>query len=354
MLTLAEEHLDASRQAQALNQLWICASRNGQYAEVLEISQRAEQVARLVNPPDNALLAQVIWQKAIVFQHIGRMTEGLHYGAESLALSQQAQAQPQIASNYNLLGLINISNGNYAHAIEFMHKSLAIWQELRHRQFESDLLSNIGEAHRLSGDYTRAFQHFQQSLQITRQIGSLANLPLLYTNMAHAKLGLNDPQAALELLQKAMEYINGRKSLVAETQILLAETQLCLGHKEEAQQAIQDAFRIYGGTMQVEEEGTAWRVLGEILSAGETPLTVTFKEKTMSILATDAFAQSEYLFRQSAEQRNLAYTLWKWSSHENNSGNQQKSAALWQAAHQIFETIGLKNFLEKMEQETRG
>ncbi|MGI2909842.1 tetratricopeptide repeat protein, partial [Tolypothrix sp. VBCCA 56010] len=63
------------------------------------------------------------------------------------------------------------SLGQYQRAIEFLQQSLEISREIGDRNGEGASLGNLGNAYNSLGQYQRAIEFLQQSLEISREIG---------------------------------------------------------------------------------------------------------------------------------------------------------------------------------------
>ena len=61
--------------------------------------------------------------------------------------------------------------GEYQRAIDFHQQSLEIQREVGDRQGEAACLGNLGSVYRQLGEYQRAIDFHQQSLEIQREIG---------------------------------------------------------------------------------------------------------------------------------------------------------------------------------------
>ncbi|NQE38609.1 hypothetical protein E5S67_06394 [Microcoleus sp. IPMA8] len=77
--------------------------------------------------------------------------------------------------------------GQFHRAIEFHQQSLEISREIGDRQGEANSLNGFGNAYYSVGEYQRAIEFYQQSLEISREIGdrdgeaaSLCNLGVTY------------------------------------------------------------------------------------------------------------------------------------------------------------------------------
>jgi tetratricopeptide (TPR) repeat protein len=125
------------------------------------------------------------------------------------------------------VGNAYLYQGQYPRAIEFFQQSLDISTEIGDRNSEGKSLANLGNAYLSQGEYPRAIEFCQQSLEISREIGdrkgegnSLMGLGNAYHQCGRIQEGfLASYQAQLifqklELPMEAMPYPRWLKSLI--------------------------------------------------------------------------------------------------------------------------------------------
>ena len=116
---------------------------------------------------------------------------------EALHNYAKEQDYPKATSlSYNLQGIVHDVRGNSNRALKYYEKSLAILEEIGHKQGISASLNNIGQIYKWQGNYTRALEYYEKSLSIKQEIGnkqgiaaSLNNIGQIYNeqgNFTHA------------------------------------------------------------------------------------------------------------------------------------------------------------------------
>ncbi|WP_223278060.1 tetratricopeptide repeat protein [Nostoc sp. 'Peltigera membranacea cyanobiont' 232] len=103
------------------------------------------------------------------------------------------------------LGNAYFSLGEYPRAIEFFQQSLDISREIGDRNTESKSLMNLGLAYFSLEKYQRAIELFQQSLDISREIGDRNTESKSLMNLGLAYFSLEKYQRAIEFFQQSLD-----------------------------------------------------------------------------------------------------------------------------------------------------
>ncbi|HEY9803876.1 MAG TPA: tetratricopeptide repeat protein [Leptolyngbyaceae cyanobacterium] len=103
------------------------------------------------------------------------------------------------------LGNAYYSLGQYQRAIDFYQQSLEIQREIGDRFGEGNSLGNLGNAYNSLGQYQRAIDFLQQSLEIQREIGDRNGEGFSLRNLGNAYNSLGQYQRAIDFLQQSLE-----------------------------------------------------------------------------------------------------------------------------------------------------
>jgi CHAT domain-containing protein len=113
------------------------------------------------------------------------------------------------AASLGGLGNAYDSLGQYQKAIDFHQQSLEIEREIGNRQGEANSLGNLGAAYDSLGQYQKAINFHQQSLEIEREIGnrqgeanSLGNLGAAYDSLGQYQKAINFHQQYLKIARE--------------------------------------------------------------------------------------------------------------------------------------------------------
>jgi tetratricopeptide (TPR) repeat protein len=97
------------------------------------------------------------------------------------------------------------SLGEYQRAINFQQQSLEIQRELGNRQGEANSLGNLGGTYQSLGEYQRAIDFQQQSLEIQRKLGNRQGEAASLGNLGGAYQALGEYQRAIDFQQQSLE-----------------------------------------------------------------------------------------------------------------------------------------------------
>ena len=102
----------------------------------------------------------------------------------------QAEALGQTGKQHHHLG-------NFRVALPYFQQSLQISQEIGDKSGEGTTLNNISQIFQARGDYDTALRYLQQSLQIRQEIGDVAGLCATLFNMGHIHAQNNEINEAV-------------------------------------------------------------------------------------------------------------------------------------------------------------
>ncbi len=131
--------------------------------------------------------------------------KSINYGKKALELAKKLKFKKGIASSYNNIGEIHRLQGNYPKSLEYFQKSLKIKEELGNRKGMSESYNNIGVIHWNLCNYPKSLEYFQKSLKIKEELGDRKGMSESYNNIGEIhRLQGNYPKA-LEYFQKSLK-----------------------------------------------------------------------------------------------------------------------------------------------------
>ena len=137
-------------------------------------------------------IALVLWEESLTF-----------FLADEVRTTFFQDSRQGEAASLGNLGLAYYSLGEYDRAIEFHQQSLNINQEIGNRQGEAQSLGNLGITYSSLGEYGRAIDFFQQTLNMTREIGDRQGEVTSLNNLGNAYYTLGESRQAIDFfLQK--------------------------------------------------------------------------------------------------------------------------------------------------------
>ncbi len=113
------------------------------------------------------------------------------------------------------LGLAYYSLGEYRKAIEYHEQSLEIKREIGDRQGEGASLGNLGIAYYSLGEYRKAIEYHEQSLEISREIGNRQGEGISLGNLGNAYKSLGEKEKACGLWKEALTIFEAIESPTA-------------------------------------------------------------------------------------------------------------------------------------------
>ncbi|WP_199340957.1 CHAT domain-containing protein [Nostoc spongiaeforme] len=147
---------------------------------------------------------------------LGDFPTAIDYFQQSLAIARKAKDRYNESWSLGFLGLVYIKLGESAKAIDILNQSLVFNKEIKddNTEFfildnltnrELWLLSNLGNAYFLSGDYTKALEKYQQSLKIARDTENSYMEATALGNLGNIYLQENNYLKAIEYLERSSE-----------------------------------------------------------------------------------------------------------------------------------------------------
>ena len=339
---------DAAAQARAWLGLWHQKHALGDYQASLEVTGRAEEIARTTGAPGRTLLAEALRRKGWTHFFLGDAEAASALGEQALAISRELNDRNLMAESLSLLGAIACDLWrDPGQAVRHFQDALVMFRELGNRRGEGDLLSNLGIATERRGDYGAAVDLFQEALTIAREIGyrelEMDNL----SSLGGARVGgLGEYSAAEADLRRAihMAESSGGLGILSEAYRFLAEALLGQGKVEAALAAARQALALGQEHNQPLHIGGAWRALGMV--AAELPEPIAIEDQAYDAAA--CYAESLRIFTEKGIERERVWTLRAWAEYETVQGDRERGGVMWQEAREIFASLGAEAEVERM------
>ena len=102
------------------------------------------------------------------------------------------------------LGIVYINIGQYEKAIDLYQKSLEIFRQIGALKEEGNLLILLGNAYGYLGQYQKSIDFYQRATVIVKQIGDLANEGATLMNLGIANYSLGKYQEAINFYQQSL------------------------------------------------------------------------------------------------------------------------------------------------------
>jgi CHAT domain-containing protein/Tfp pilus assembly protein PilF len=253
---IAEKKLPADHieTAKACNSYAIYFLARGNYDRALEFLNKSLVINRRKNYPD---VADNYNNIGIILENNGEYEEARFHYQQSLTYNL---ANPEagfwslkVADNYINLGTASHQLGEYDHALAYFDTSLVIHDSLLedNHPFYASLYNNIGAVFNIKGNYRKAFEYFDKSLTCNKlNLGKnhpeVANV---YANIGILLLDRGDLNKALLHFQKAyairVENFGENHPLVARTCNYLGDCYLLKNEFDHAYEWLLKSIQIY-------------------------------------------------------------------------------------------------------------
>ncbi|MFX1508637.1 MAG: tetratricopeptide repeat protein, partial [Promethearchaeota archaeon] len=150
-------------------------------------------------------IASLKYLKGKVYWKRGELNQAYDLVRESF-VKQDLENTYVTADNYNILGIICVNKGEYDQALNYLQKSLAMFEELGLKSSVVKSLNNIGQIYWRKGDLRQALENYKMSLTRSEELGNnqfiagiSLNIGLLFWNMGELDSALNFYNKSLEI-----------------------------------------------------------------------------------------------------------------------------------------------------------
>jgi tetratricopeptide (TPR) repeat protein len=198
---------------------------------------------------------QVLGLMSLVHITQGNTQQALASAQQALSISEAIGSKGMNDALF-VLGLIYQSQKQYAEALDYYKRSLAISQQIRDRSAEANILNLIGSIYFTQQDFKAALNTYQQALAIHREVENrngelttLLQLGKLYGQQKQFQEALNTYQQALTLSRSL-----GNSPKKGETLLAIGQIYQERGEHTQAIETYQQAlktFRSLGDTPEV-------------------------------------------------------------------------------------------------------
>ena len=175
---------------------------------VLEIARHAES---LLDDDGSRLKVAGIYNEAGKgLQYLGDYAKALEWFCKSLAIYEEVLGaeHPAAAASYNNIAAAYHDQGDYAKALDWYYKSLAIYEEVLGAEHPDTAMSynNIALVYKSQGEYAKALKCYYKALAIREEVLGAEHPDTAYTysNIAGVCHSLGDYGKALEWNNKAL------------------------------------------------------------------------------------------------------------------------------------------------------
>jgi len=161
-------------------------------------------------------IAAALRNIGIIYENQSDYAKALIYANKALALNTEIGNKKGIADNYCDLGILYNDQGNYTGTLEYCFKSLDIYKQINNQKGVVSQLSNIGLAYYSMGSYPQALDYYFQALDINSKYGDKGHGDIILGNIGNVYYQQQNFEKALEYDFKALalaEEINDKDGI---------------------------------------------------------------------------------------------------------------------------------------------
>jgi tetratricopeptide (TPR) repeat protein len=176
----------------------------------------------LLNSKDDSLKVNLLIKISNKYWGEAHLNKAMEEADTALALAKKLNFNSGIAAAYNLIGLLNQTQGNYAEALKNFFASLKIEEQSGDKKAMAGSYNNMGIIYEKQHNYTEAFKNQNQALKLFQEIGDTADVASSYGNIGNIfyfqgnyKEALKNQEASLAIDKKrneeygmAVDYLN--------------------------------------------------------------------------------------------------------------------------------------------------
>jgi tetratricopeptide (TPR) repeat protein len=207
-----------------------------------------------------------------------------------------------LAAIYSYLGGDYLNLNDFNTALLYYSRGLKISTDLNDTKNESRELNNIASIYEKMGNYDKALEYLNKSLQLTSELYGVATI---YNNIGVIYTAKGDNNKAIEYAKKAIEIFqeNGNSSGTAQSMINIALSYINLGNFSKAEYYLTQGLDMVKKLGDKKWEAYAYAVFGQLYSA-----------QNQEALAKEYFTKSYDLFKSignNSEAQNIYETFLK-------------------------------------------
>jgi tetratricopeptide (TPR) repeat protein len=266
-LKLYQEINDFKGIANAISNIGLMASTQGNYARAYEYYMKALRIREVIN--DEAGLASSYNNLGICLGHQGNYSTSLEYHFKSLAMSEKRGDKFAVTTSLTNIGAIYSNQKNYKKALEYYQRCLPLLQEIGNKLGLANVYNNLGIIAENDKEFASSIGYYQKALELRQQIGDQYGVAFSFNNIGTVYAEERNYSAALQYNMKALEI---RKNIQDSLGIALSlyGMSTCYLKLGQLDQALQNCRQSYDYARKMGEKQTtlnATKGLSEIYAA---------------------------------------------------------------------------------------
>ncbi len=178
--------------------------QKGEYVEAQRISHIAVRIAERMG--DRLALGTALCDLGSAYgRQMNRATESLNYLQKSLAIFEELGDKKEEARALQAIGVAYGLQRRNELAVESYEKSLALSEEVGDRKLTALILNSIGLAHSSMGHYELGLEFYQKGRALSEKLNDKATLHMALNNIATYYIAQGRYAEGLDYLQKSLK-----------------------------------------------------------------------------------------------------------------------------------------------------
>ena len=201
-------------------------------------------------------------------------------------LKIDARDRERKAMEYNQLGCVYFSRGDFKTAAEFYQQAIMSAKEVGNKEIQGKAYTNIGSAYSFLGDFKTAIKFHQQAIIIAKEVGNKDSEGKAYMSLGLAYGSLGYYKTAIEFHKQALSIANkiGNKDAEGLQRMNLGNVYHSLSDFKQAIEFYHQALKIANEVGNKDSEEKAYRGLGiSCHSLGDFKAAIGFHQQALSI-----------------------------------------------------------------------
>jgi len=249
------------------------------------------------------------------------------------------------------LALIYYRTGEPNRALQYFEQALARARAEGDRVTEDGLLGNMGNILRELRRFDEAIEYLNQALLIAQEIGDVRGRGIWLGNLGLVYDDLGQPQEAVSLHEQSVFVARQLHDLRGLASRLgnLGNSYLAMGDSTTALKVFHEAVGIYRDLGDKREWALRLGIIGNIYSELGRHSPSDFEANMVYGLALDSYKQTLELARELEDPATEAELLSSLGNVYGNMGDYDLAIEHFHAAYQLFESLGLHDRLEHLQ-----
>ncbi len=231
----------------------------------------------------------------------------------------------------NRAGALAYAQGDYARAVWWFERSLAIYRANSNASGIAAIVNNLGAIAYAQGEYARAVALQEEGLRLARDIGDPRDIAISLSNLADATAGLGDNARAVILYGESLDLLRGLEDQWSVAGVLNNLASALLGQHDyrRARERAEESIAIFRAL-----DSKAGSVYA-LTTAGAVALALSDYGR-----AAELFGESLPLVRELGDKTNMAVCLEGMAAVAAADGQAARAARLCGAAEALREATG--------------